>query len=503
MRAEGQQEASEEPDALLFVPPVDVKQSGADRFVTWGHDGALNLQIVGQLQTVVTNFAQSGIRWTFGREQEFTLRPLGRIDQEALRTKKVATLTPMLDARLEAENIGRPVRSAMLAVFDKMSLQDVFMTELHLRLKDSLEPRFGKGSRGFYDPQGVLEASTRPADPVTDVVRWHHFNHSLQRQAEEYDFSVAYYKRDITFKAVDAATGKPLFQTQGNIADADQRGAPMAASILRTVYEALPVFMKPLQITDQIQQIDMGYGRHHAIRSQSDRLEMRTNHNPMAGSHPALENLLILGGAYHGLTQHKTPDYVLTVKPVTYGEKTVFAAPNTRLFFLQEMLNAAEVDTSGQLRLPGLRLFMKYEPYLRKELHLPESHKLPGWINRVRVTPEGIQWPNTAEISSDPAALTHNLAKISYGGKVARLQCPGYAAEQGLGLTSDINEGRRLRMAAAVEIMARSKILPNVLGPELSTQITDAFTQRYPTVSPSAPQRHASSSKPSLDAPVG
>lgn len=491
-----------EPESLLFVPPVDVKQSGTDRFVTWGPEGALNRKIVDQLQTLVTTFAQSGIAWTFGREQEFTLRPMGRIDAEALRAEKVAMLTPLLDARMEEEKLGPPVRTAMLKAFAAMPLQDVFMTELHLRLKDTLEPRFGKGARGFYDPQGVLEASTKPADPVTDVARWHKFNHALQKLAEAYDFSIAYYKRDITFKAVDAATGKPLFQTQGDVADADRRGAPMAASILRTVYEALPVFMKPLQITDQIQQIDMGYGRHHAIRSRDDRLEMRTNHNPMAGSHPALENCLILGGAYHGLTEYKTPDYALTVKPAAYGAKEVFTAPNAKLFFLQEMLNAADVGATGQLRMPGLRLFMKYEPYLRKEMSLQDSSKLPGWINRVRVTPEGILWPDAADISSDPASLTHNLAKIGYGAKVPRLQCPGYTAEQGLGLTTDINAGRRLRMAAAVEVMARSKILPNALGPELADEIADAFIRRYPPVAPSAPPRQTGGAKPPLDTPV-
>jgi hypothetical protein len=486
-------------DALLFVPPTVLKPGDADRVATWGKDGVLNRQIVAQLRALTADFREDGIDWTFGREQEFTFRSLGNIDQEALRNRKITALTPLLDERMQQEGIDAPGRLALTRAFTKMPLQEVCMTELHLRLKDELEPRFGKGAKGFYDPQGVLEASTRPTDPVGDVSRWHKFTRTLQGLAEEYDYALVYYKRDITFKATDRATGQPVFATSTD-ADLDGRAAPMAGGILRAVYDALPCLIKELQITDHIQHIDMGHGRHHAIRSQNDRLEMRTNHNPMAGAHPALENLLVLAGARYGLAQQQEPATSTRMIPCEYGDKTVFTASNTKLFFLTELLNAAEVKMDGTLRLPNARLVMKYSRYLEKELQLKAQASVSAWINSVKVTSQGIQWPDVAAISTAPELLSRELAKITHGAQTRRLKSSGYIADQGLGATPVDQVGRATRMLAAIAVMGRSDVLNTTLGQDLTGQIVQAFAARYEQ--PPAPTRRPATGSAPLDRPA-
>lgn len=486
-------------DALLFATPTVLKPGDADRVTTWGKDGTLNRQIVTQLRKITEDFREVDIDWTFGREQEFTFRSLSNIDQEALRDRKITALTPLLDERMQQEGIGSPGRLALIRAFAQMPLQEVCMTELHLRLRDELEPRFGKGAKGFYDPQGVMEASTRPTDPVGDVIRWHKFTRTLQGLAEEYDYALVYYKRDITFKATDRATGQPVFATSTD-AELDNRAAPMAGGILRAVYDALPCLIKELQITDHIQHIDMGHGRHHAIRSQNDRLEMRTNHNPMAGAHPALENLLVLAGALYGLAQQQTPAASDRMIPCEYGDKTLFTAPNAKLFFLTELLNAAAIRPDGALRLPNARLVMKYSRYLEKELQLKAQASLSAWINTVKVTPQGIQWPDATAISTAPEVLTRELAKITHGTQTRRLRSSGYIADQGLGETSSDQAGRTTRMLAAIRVMGQSDVLNTTLGKDLTGQIVQAFTKRY-EVTPAPPRRPAAGGAP-LDQPV-
>lgn len=483
-------------DPALFIAPI---VGGSDRIPTWGADGGLNRQIVTKLQDMVTGFKQAGIDWTFGREQEFTLRPLGRIDQEAFRKSKVEAITPALEQRMIERKIDAPGRTMLLNAFAKMPLQEVFMTDLHLRLKDDLEPRFGKGASGFYDPQGVLEASTKPSDPVGDVARWHKFTRTLQELATEYDYGIAYYKRDITFKATDSKTGKPLFQTSA-AEGPDPRGPQMAAGIQRVAFDALPVFMKPLQVSDHIHQIDTGYGRHHAIRSQQDRLEMRTNHNPMAGAHPALENLLILAGAQFGLSQPNAD-----LKPVTYAPKTVFTVPH-KLFFLGELLNASTVQPEGGLRLPSMRLYMKYHQYLTKELALRDDAHLLGWLGKAKVGSQGITWPPAAEVSNNPAALAKDLAKVTYGTTVQRLHSTGYLSDHhGGGDTADINASRRVRMQTALGVMAQSAILPAMLGQSLSNEINGAHKLLHaplPASGPAPERRDNNDARAGLDSPV-
>ncbi len=461
-------------DALLFTTPTTFGRGEENRILTWGHDGALNRQIVAHLQAQTAIFGAMGIGWTFGREQEFTLRSLGNRDPETLRVQKIADLSAPLDQRLTQAGIAAPGRQALTRAFQKMPLQDVFMTELHLKLPDDLEPRFGRGARGFYDPQGVLEVSTRPADPVGDVVRWHRLQRGLQALAAEYDYNVTYYKRDITVQATDKQTGQPIFAT-GADAATDRRAVPMAQGILRVVHDALPVFMKPLQITDHIQQIDMGYGRHHALRSRQDRLELRTNHNPLAGAHPALENALLLAGAQYGLGQKADAG----LAPCAYQNKTVFTAPGDKLFFLTELLNGAEVTPQGHLRLPTMREAMKYAPYLTKELQQREGASIASWISQVKITPEGVQWPSVTALSNDPARLERDLRHIHYGAKTRRLVSQGYTSDPSFDHQQDTAADRANRMLQAVRVMAQSPVLHTVYGAAFAASLAQPFIERH------------------------
>lgn len=487
-------------EQMLFTTPTALGRDEENRIPTWGADGGLNRQIVAHLQAAAALFRASGIDWTFGREQEFTLRALGNRDGETFRTQKIAELTPPLERRLEQEGIAAPGRQTLVRAFEKMPLQDVFMTELHLRLSQDLEPRFGRGARGFYDPQGVLEVSTRPADPVGDVVRWHRLQRELQNLAADYDFSVTYFKRDITFQATDTKTGQPIFSTTPD-QPADRRAVPLAQGILRVVHEALPIFMKPMQITDHIQQIDMGYGRHHALRSRHDRLELRTNHNPLAGSHPALENLLLLAGARYGLGQKADAANVLA--PCAFQEKTVFTAPGDKLFFLTELLNAAELTPQGTLRLPTMREAMKYAPYLDKEVQRRDGASVAGWISQVKITPEGVQWPPAADLSTEPERLQRELSRVEYGAKTRRLVSHGYTADQGIGETPhNTVAGRTARLLQAVDTMAQSPVLHTVFGADFATELAQSFVQRYAPAPANKPQRGANSNRGRLDTPV-
>ena len=484
-------------DQLLFTTPNLLVGSEKNRIPTWGADGGLNRQIVAHLQAVTATFKAADIGWTFGREQEFTLRALGNHDAETFRAQKITALTPVLDVRLQQEGIAPPGRQTLERAFQKMSLQDVFMTELHLKLPNDLEPRFGRGVRGFYDPQGVLEVSTRPADPVGDVMRWHRLQRGLQSLAADYDFAVTYFKRDVTFQATDLKSGQPIFATTPNTPE-DRRAVPLAQGILRVMHEALPVFMKPMQVTDHIHQIDLGYGRHHALRSRHDRLELRTNHNPMAGSHPALENLLLLAGARYGLGQK--PDTANRLAPCAFQEKVVFTAPGDKLFFLTELLNVAEITPQGTLRLPTMREAMKYAPYLKKEVQQREGVSVSGWISQIRVTPEGVQWPPAENLSTDPVRLQRELGRIHYGDKTRRLVSTGYTSDQGIGDSPNTVEGRTARLMQAVSAMGQSPVLHTVFGPDFAAGLAQAFVQHYAPEPAAAPQRGTIRGR--LDTPV-
>lgn len=480
-------------DALLFATPTVLARGEENRILTWGRDGALNRQIVAHLQSQTAIFRAMGIDWTFGREQEFTLRSLGNRNSEQLRAQKIADLTAPLDERLMQAGIAAPGRQALIRAFQKMPLQEVFMTELHLKLPDDLEPRFGRGAHGFYDPQGVLEVSTKPADPVGDVVRWHRLQRGLQALAAEYDYNVAYYKRDITVQAADRQTGLPVFATGANAA-IDRRAVPMAQGILRVVHDALPIFMKALQITDQIQQIDMGYGRHHALRSRQDRLELRTNHNPLAGEHPALENALLLAGAQYGLGQKSGEG----LAPCAYQDKTVFTATGSKLFFLTELLNAAEIGPQGNLRLPTMREAMKYAPYLTKELHQREGASVASWISQIRITPEGVQWPSVNSLSTDPARLERDLRHIHYGAKTRRLVSQGYKSDPIFDHEQEAVAGRASRLLPVVGVMAQSPVLHTVYGADFAATLAQPFIERHAP----ATARRPGGSQNRLDTPV-
>lgn len=480
-------------DALLFATPTALARGEENRILTWGQDGALNRQIVAHLQSQTAIFFAMGINWTFGREQEFTLRSLGNRDPDQLRAQKIAELTAPLDQRLMQVGIAAPGRQTLTRAFQKMPLQDVFMTELHLKLPDDLEPRFGRGTHGFYDPQGVLEVSTKPADPVGDVVRWHRLQRGLQALAAEYDYNVAYYKRDITVQAMDRQTGLPVFAT-GADAAIDRRAVPMAQGILRVVHDALPIFMKAFQITDQIQQIDMGFGRHHALRSRQDRLELRTNHNPLAGEHPVLENALLLAGAQYGLGQKSGEG----LAPCAYQDKTVFTAPGSKLFFLTELLNAAEVGPEGHLRLPTMREAMKYAPYLARELHQQAGSSVASWISQVRITPEGVKWPSVESLSTDPTRLERDLRQVQYGAKTRRLVSLGYKSDPTFDHRQEAVTGRTNRLLPAIDTMAQSPVLHAIYGADFAATLAHPFLERHAP----ATARRPGGSQNRLDTPV-
>jgi hypothetical protein len=255
----------------------------------------------------------------------------------------------------------------------------------------------------------------------------------------------------------------------------------MAEGILRVLHDATPCFVKKKQITDHLNsdRIDMGYGRHHAIRSRDGRLEMRTNHNPVAGSHPALENLLILSGAQYGLSRHRTPDYGKTIAPCAYGDKTLFSGNSGKLFFLEELLNSLPVGPEHSVSVPSTRLLMKYRPYLEKEMHLKEDAELSSWLRKIHVTPEGIAWPPAEDIARDPTSLRRELAKIHYGEQVRRLKSMGYVMDLNIEHTADPERDRQEIMRSAIGLMQQSDILPSMLGKALGNDIVSAFARQY------------------------
>lgn len=464
-------------DDILFQPPIPVVKGEGQRIPTWGENGDLNRRIVAKLAAITETSREAGVDWTIGREQEFTLIRSRALDYDALRDAKLKEIAPKLEKRLEREKLMPLTHQTFMQNFAAASLDEVFMTDLHLRLDGILQPRFGKGKKGFFDPQGVLEASTVPADPVKDVAQWHAFCNTLSDMAKEYGMSLAFYKRDITLRAADHATGEALFQPR----DDGGKGPHLAEGILRAVHDAMPVLMKKKYIADHVdgEKLDMGFGRQHAMRSRGELLELRTNHNPMAGSHPALENLVLLAGAQYGLSRHHGAAYKETMVEARFGDKTIFNSTQNKLFFLEELLNSAQVQENGQLKVPNARLAMKYNPYLQKELHLKEKATLGPWINKIRVEGGQIQWPPAEDISEKPDELRRELAKIHYGERVKVLESPGYTVAFGVGDSGDTQVDQKARMDAAVNLMHNSDLLNETLGAPLARDIVQALAKEH------------------------
>jgi len=449
--------------SLLFMTAINSK-----RIPSWGEQGTLNRQIIEKLNSLVTQL--NTVKWTFGREQEFYLKPNHDTDPNLLCQQKIEHLMPIFAQRLSEEGISESIQKSMISTFCQMPLQEVFMTDLHLQLKPILEPRFGRGIKGYYDPQGVFEVSTRPVDPITDVINSYIFYQKLDLLAYEYGYLIEYNKRDITFKAIDTLTGHSIFQSH-DMQDTDSRGMHMADGILRIIYDCMPCFMKSTQISAYNGSIDMGGGRHNILRSMNDRLEIRTNHNPRMGSHTALENMLVLTGAYYGMLNHIHLMQETSAVACAHTRNTIFSSPNNKLFFLQELLNATDINTQGFLERPHVSLVKKYHSFLRKELALKTDADLFSWMSRINVTDQAIEWPNAEDISTNPEHLRHCLKKIKYGSTVCPLTSRGYQ----INVASD----NQHRLSESLHRMNECIILRAELSEHFRTGLVEAFSRSY------------------------
>jgi len=85
--------------SLLFMTAINSK-----RIPSWGEQGTLNRQIIEKLNSLVTQL--NTVKWTFGREQEFYLKPNHDTDPNLLCQQKIEHLMPIFAQRLSEEGIS-------------------------------------------------------------------------------------------------------------------------------------------------------------------------------------------------------------------------------------------------------------------------------------------------------------------------------------------------------------------------------------------------------------
>ncbi len=453
---------------------------------TWGENGELHERIMQMLREKTATFHERGYDVFIGTEQEYMLypRPTGikqaHLDEQKAQARQHLEEEGQLKKRDELEGFG-PRDMVAYDLHEELAAGQMAKTPI-------IQHRFGGGANGkpYYDPHKVMEINTLPTSPEDAVYNYHVALRTLQSLTAEYGLTEEYWKRDISISVVDRRTGQNI--TDWSAGNEDPRALRFAEGVRFMVEDALPVFVKHSAIDKVLgTPLSIGPSRSDTIRADGGRLELRLNHNPMAGDHMALTMLLALAGMEYGLYHNMTDHYRKNVDSAEFVTKKQFDGPE-QFFFMREVLNGASVGDDGRLN-PRMKDVFVYntQGYFAKELGCKtEDLDMGTWAGKIRVNPDNtIEWPpatvlfRTEDAASRQGALDAVTSQFTYGREIRAVVSHGTGQdiEYGKYSTDDLRYDTK---TTALHAMAQSKPLLETIGPVLLGDICTAIAKSYP-----------------------
>lgn len=453
--------------------------------VTWGEDGELNLKTLQKIEEINARMRKNGYTVKMGSEQEFELFPIDykwykpgttelTDEKRAWIEEKRNELAIALFYETSPADHNKPEYLAKQEAIKHFSPQELLMLELHGQCDDILAPKFGKSKAGdgYYDVHGVLEVDIKPQNPIDAVKNHRLLLRTLEEKAEEYGFGASYHTRHLTMSAYHPEHGHIMDIKDGTM---DKRAQNLAAGVLKCAYEALPCLARRHTLQNRLagSELTAGAERVNPVKIRPGKkegegvIELRLNDNAISGGHFATAVLTMLTGMDYGLNyaHDHARDEVL---PVTTLTRPVMHTPNKEMFFVAEILSAADIGADGKITMTkrNIKQVAEYHWHLAKEIGFPMPHgknvtdvsKLAKILGELKVEGDHLTWEPGSYFDQHPE-LHAKLQRIRLHDELQLTSLKGYKV---------------LDPEAQVEHMHQSKPLREIWGDELLDGVSKA-----------------------------
>jgi hypothetical protein len=322
------------------------------RPATWD----LHFQIPAELASLEEKLKPFGITQVrVGQEIEFGLEkdPVpGNNHWITVRDKALADLeyqtrnatTPEEKSRLEA-------KTQKLATFNAREILMYDIIELDPRTKNIVEYLFGNTTAddtSYYDQANCLELKLKHA-PLQEYVRNHQ---TLLRVLVE---KVTQYGT-IFFQVLNSnQINLSFWDEQGNLQDPEHpefttKGAAIAAGVVRSVSQALPIFRSDYKMDkSDAQPITLQTNRDGMLRASPGRIEIRPENHSGGEQHPEMMVTVAVAGGLHGLRAYSGDLQDPGMKPVTFTTSPIVKVPDNKFKMFSHVLASCQVMKDGSI----------------------------------------------------------------------------------------------------------------------------------------------------------